>query len=320
MSSERFALAAALILLLAAQPVRAQDEVSAEEQDEVSADQMELARERFMRGLELADAGNCEGALAEFNASLASVRRPSTLYNVARCQEQLNRYDLAILAYREYLSAAPEDDADRARAEATMEQLGRLLGTIHVSSNVPAEVWLGDRVVGESPGDVLVPGGRHVIELRAEGRIPERREVEVSAGADVSVEVELGAAEVHEHITETTNVRVEAPPLHLGLTIAVMGVAVGVLGVGAYFGATALQLSDEARALDPRLPRELDAIDESALFADIFFITGGLVAAAAIVMALLTDWDDEASSAGDQVRVLPIVGLGYAGLRVEGLP
>lgn len=41
---------------------------------------------------------------------------------------------------------------------ATLESLRGLLGTIHVEVNTEAEVWLGDRIVGTAPGDVLVRG------------------------------------------------------------------------------------------------------------------------------------------------------------------
>lgn len=276
------------------------------------------ARARFTQGLALADAGNCSGALAEFEAALALLRRPSILFNIARCQEQLNRYDLAVTAYGTFLAEADPDDPDRARAESTVEQLGRLLGTIHLESNVPAEVWLGDRVVGASPGDVLVPGGVHVIELRATGRIPERREVQVSAGSEVSLEVELASAQEITQVQNTTQVTVDAPPLPAGLTVAMMGASAATLGVGLGFGVYALTLSDSERARDARLPRDGDAIDEAALFADIFFIAGGVLTAATVAMAFLTDWGGR-DEPGEGVRVSLLAGPLFAGIRVEGI-
>jgi tetratricopeptide (TPR) repeat protein len=304
-SSER-ALALVCALSLLCGVARAQDEA-----------QIAEARARFEQGISLADAGNCSGAIAEFNASLAIAPRPNTLFNIARCQETLNRYDLAIRAYEQYLELAPADDPDRATVEATMRQLRNLLGTIHVASNVPAEVWLADRVVGDAPGDVLVPGGRHVIELRAEGRIPDRHEVEVSARGEATVEFELRAAETHE----TTNIHYDAPPLPLAVTVATIGVAVATVAVGIGFGVNALVLSDEARALDPRLPRDLGAISDSALYADILYVAGGVLGATAIAMAFLTDWSDgaDARRAREGARVIPIVGPLFAGVRVEGI-
>lgn len=326
-SSELRALFAALLLGLLAAPASAQDADEAPpEEEEVPEEPVEdpdtaEARRRFTQALELADAGNCEGALAELNAALAIVRRPSILYNIARCQERLNRYDLAIAAYRSYLDEAPADDPDRPRAEATVEQLGRLLGTVHVRSNVPAEVWVNDRVVGEAPGDVLVPGGRFVLELRADGYLPSQEEVEVAAGSEASVEIELQTAQQVQQITNTTNVQVDAPPLPPELTIAMIVASVATVGVGVGFGVNAIVLSDEQQARDARLPRMGEAIDESALFADIFFIAGGVLGAATIAMAFLTDWEGAGREApADEVTVTPLVGPLFAGVRVEGLP
>ena len=126
---------------------------------------MEEAVSRFRQGLALARAGNCEGAIAELQASVRIVERPNTLFNIARCQEELFRYDLAVAAYERYMAIAPADAPDREAVQATMRQLRNLLGTIVIRSNVPAAVWIGDRQVGEAPGEVLVPGGRHAVEL-----------------------------------------------------------------------------------------------------------------------------------------------------------
>ena len=85
----------------APEPAAPVDEVTPDAPPSVppAPDPSDEARERFMQGLELARAGNCEGAITEFEASYTLVPRPNTLYNIAQCQEQLNRYDLAIRYY-----------------------------------------------------------------------------------------------------------------------------------------------------------------------------------------------------------------------------
>ena len=72
------------------------------------------ARQRFLQGLALARAGDCRGALAELERSYTLVSRPNTLFNMAQCQEQLFRYDLAVRDYERYLEMAPADAEDRA--------------------------------------------------------------------------------------------------------------------------------------------------------------------------------------------------------------
>ncbi len=168
-----------------------------------SADEatLEEAVSRFREGLTLARAGNCAGALAELRRSLSLVERPNTLFNIARCEEELYRYDRAVASYERYLEIAPSDAQDRTAVEATMRSLAGLLGTIEITTNVEAEVWLGDRRVGDAPGEVLIPGGVHAIELRAEGRFSERREVEVAARQTVRLEVEMREVEVRAVLT-----------------------------------------------------------------------------------------------------------------------
>ena len=249
------------------------------------------ARNRFRQGVALARAGNCAGALAEFNASLALVPRANTLYNIAQCQEDLHRYDLAVDAYDRYLSVAPADDPDRAAVEATVRTLRGLLGTITITSSVEAEVWLDDRVVGRAPGDVLVPGGRHVIELRAQGYVPEQREVEVAARSNVTLDVTL--RELEENIT-IHSTHIERPPVPSGVFYGGVALTLVSLGVGAYFGVTALSLSDQARGRpDPRLPPDTGAVEESALLADVFFLIGGVIGITTAVLAFMTDFGGE---------------------------
>ena len=281
------------------------------EEPSVDPERLEEARGRFRTGVQLAQAGNCVGALAELRASLEIVVRPSTLFNIASCQEQLHRYDLAVSAYQRYLESAPDDDPDRPSVVATMRALSMLLGTIHIESNVPAQVWLDDRVVGEAPGDVLVPGGLHTIELRAQGYLSERLEAEVRAQSTVEVSATLSSAEETTHVTHVT--RVSRPPLPPALIYGGIALTVVVAGIGTYFGVNALLLSDVENARDPRLPPDTDSIAESALAADVLFASAGLLAAVTFGLAFLTDWggapDEDGASDEDSgaLRVVPIV-------------
>ena len=264
------------------------------------------ARQRFLAGLALARNGDCAGAIAEFDASYRSVARPNTLFNLAQCEEQLHRYDLAVQQYERYLATAPADAEDRATVEVTLRSLRSLLGTIHIGVNVAsAEVWLGDRIVGVAPGDVLVPGGRHALEVRAAGYLPGRHEVEVAAHETVSVDIVLEQAEQHieqhidqhiehhEHIEET-HVHVERNPLPPALFWTGVGLtaAAGITGLAA--GLNALITHDQIAAMDSRLPHDTSGIRDSALVADIGFIAGGVLLIGTIIVGVLTDWTDGA--------------------------
>ncbi len=293
------ALIALLFFALACAP-RALAQDASEEEDVAAATPseepgVEEARDRFRRGVALARAGDCSGAIVELEASYQLWPRANTLFNLGQCEERLHRYDLAIGRYEEYLRVAPADADDRITVEETLASLRQLLGTIRITTNTEAEVWLGDRVVGVAPGDVLVPGGRHAIELRAEGMIPERRQVDVTPRATVELEIELRPAEqIVQQTIETTveqHVTVERPPLHVAVFGTGVGLTVAAAIVGIAAGANALALHDEQAARDPRLPRDEGPSQGSALIADIMFGAAGALAIATVVVAFLTDWE-----------------------------
>lgn len=282
---------------------------SVDDDDPPEALQLEEARERFLTGVALARAGNCEGALAELRASLEIVERPNTLYNAARCYEELFRYDLAVQSYERYLVIAPSDESERAAVEATMRSLRNLLGTIVVRSNVPAQVWIGDRVVGEAPGEVLVPGGRHALELRADGFIPVRREVEVAGRRSVEVTLELERAEVNVTNVDNRTVQVTeeggAPPAvfytGVGLTVAA-----GI--VAAAFGGKALSERGRTEDLSPfdreGIARGNERARDAALLTDVFLGVTGALAITTVVLFFLTDFDgDEEQATRSEARL-----------------
>lgn len=308
----------------AAQPAAAQPAAT-------PADQ---AREHFMQGLTLARAGDCRGALSELDASFQLVQRPNTLFNMAQCQEQLFRYDLAVRDYERFLAIAPPDDADRPTVEAQLRSLRNLLGTIHVTltaapgatvpSNTRAEVWLDDRIVGEAPGDVLVPGGTYAIEVRAQGFLPARRQVQVTARQVAGVEVALEQAQqtIENNTTVNTHVTVERPPLPPAIFWTGTALTVVSLGVGIGSGVSAITSRSQLMQMDPRLPVDTSGIRNAALLADIMYITSGVFLTTTIICAFLTDWSDGAETA-PAVTVTPTAsilpdGSSSFGLHLEG--
>jgi hypothetical protein len=291
----------------------------------------EEARTRFRQGLVLARGGDCSAALAELEASYRLVPRPNTLFNMAQCEERLHRYDLAIEQYERYLEIAPADAEDRDTVLATLESLRGLLGTIHVEVNTAAEVWLGDRIVGTAPGDVLVPGGRHALELRAAGYLPERREVEVAARQRLELSVTLTTAETHiENTTiesttiEETHVTVERPPVPLAVFVT-GAVLTGLAGIGGVVaGGVALSEHDRIAAMDPRLPRDGSSVRDAALAADVLYGTAGALAIGTLVLAFLTDFggepvpEESSSRTAVRLELVPVVSETTVGVVVGG--
>lgn len=261
----------------------------------------ERAKERFKRGLKLARDGNCEGALAEFEASYELVPRPNTLYNIARCQSELFRYDLAVRAYERYLSEVPADSDERTAVEMAMQSLRDLLGTIQVASNVEAEIWVRDRLVGTAPGSILIPGGRHALELRAEGYLPSRKEVDVAAGATAELKVELRKAERRVDVTV-----VEDRGIHRAVFWTGVGATLATALVGGVFAGLALKERNDGEDIDPlAAPLREDAQDNVrrfSLLADTFFGIAGAFAISTLVVGFLTDFEEKPSTKNDKQR------------------
>jgi tetratricopeptide (TPR) repeat protein len=286
------------------------------------------ARKHFRQGVAFASAGNCRAAIVEFEAAYGLVPRPNALYNIAQCQERLFRYDLAIASYERYLEQAPQDAPDRPAVEAALKALGNLLGTVRIASNVEAEVWADDRLIGSAPGDVFIPAGSHALELRAEGYIPARAEVRLLGGQTVELSLALAKAQTTIEVTETTGL----PPTVFWVGV---GASVTTAAVGTIFALQVKSLRDEALELDPFDParegKRADA-EDAELLADVFFGAAGVLGIATTVVAFVTDWDGEGenragdgadgdadgSETGDRVRLTPVAAPGYLGLQLGG--
>ncbi|MEZ4367786.1 MAG: PEGA domain-containing protein [Kofleriaceae bacterium] len=273
------------------------------------------ARRRFEQGVALAQAGNCDAAIAELRASYELVPRPNTLYNIGQCNETLGRYADAVATYEEFLAVAPADDPDRRLVEAQIASLRRLLGRIVLRTNVEAEVWLGDRLLGQAPGELLIEGGRHTIELRREGYDPIRREVDLAGGRVVELDLELRKL-APKIIRQNTVVERKAEGLPRYLFWSGVGATSAALLVGTGFGVHALLGQRDAEAIDPRLPRddERDSIERSAKIADIGFLAAGVFAVGTTVVYFLTDWGGPA----EQPTLAPTPVPGGAALSLTG--
>ena len=74
--------------------------------------------------------------------------------------------------------------------------LTRPRGTLTVSSEPPgAQVWLGERLLGQTPLSLSTWSGEYTLELRQPGRAPVRRTIGVEAGKTATIGASLPAAE-----------------------------------------------------------------------------------------------------------------------------
>lgn len=251
---------------------------------------LEQARERHRRARDLFTNGSYNAALAEFGAVYEILeghgQRHVVLLDVGQCHLRLGRFDLALRYYRRFLLEAPADASERAVVEADITRLEASLATLSVSSNVPnAEVWIDHRHIGTAPGEVLVPAGSHLIELRAPGHLSARREVQLAGRERVSL--------------PPFQLEVVAPGRGLPPVIfwSTAGAASGLAAVAGAVGISALSARSEVQALqaDPQrrftvLQDDLDRVQSRAVVADVLFGSAALVAVGAGVLYVLTDW------------------------------
>ena len=283
------------------------------------------ARERIARANQLYEEENYDAAVAEFHEILELLGehpvRFQVLYNIAKSYEGLFRYDKAMEFYGRFLEEGGAETELAPEVNAKIQLLEGLLGTILIRANVPGyEVWVDDRLVGNDLERVLVPGGSHVVEVRASGYVPNQREVQVPARAERSVEFEL------EELAE------EYEGLPSYLFWAAGGAAVAAALGGAAYGIKAIlrrNQIDDLKRDDPHgavgLVSEADQEDVARLArnADIFFGAALLLGTSALVFAFFTEWDDDGEvDAEDEpsasFRLSPAVSRESAGIWIEG--
>jgi hypothetical protein len=223
-------------------------------------------------------------AAANFDAALADARQYIVLHNIAVCHERLFRYDLALRFYARYLAEGGARAEDRAEVVAVVRTLRSLLATLRITTNVPAEVWIGQRHVGDAPGDVLVPAGHHMIELRAKIFETSRREIQVGTGDTVLLHFELARLSQREGLH----------PVYFWIGT---GLTAASLIVGGVLGATALASHADAQDKSTaglNIDAEKEQIRTQARAADICFGSAIVLGLSSVLLYFMTDWNEHA--------------------------
>jgi len=281
------------------------------------------ARERIARANELFNDENYDAAVAEFIEILELLGehpvRFQVLYNIAKSYEALFRYGKAMEYYEHFLEEGGGETALAPEVNAKIELLQGLLGTILIVVDVPDyEVWVDDRMVGRNLERVLVPGGSHVVEIRAPGFVQNQQEVQVPARAERTVTFEL------EELAE----EFEGLPSWMFWTAT--GAAVLAAAGGVVYGVLAITrrneiddlLNNEFGGVGSVGPEDREDVKNLSRNADIFFGTALLLGTAAVIFAVFTEWGDEDADGdadeGASFRLSPAVGRDSAGLWLEG--
>lgn len=128
-----------------------------------AAERKRVAKQRFLRGLELARSGQWDAALAEFVASrelhptrVALMNAALSLWHLRRYAEAADRYTTLVTEHAAELTAE-----ERARAESALGELARYVGELHIEA-VPAGAQL---VVDGQPRGELAPDLRARVDV-----------------------------------------------------------------------------------------------------------------------------------------------------------
>ena len=120
---------------------------------------------------------------------------PIVVFNLARCYQEIGRWEAARDAFQAYLALDDGNEEVRGRADLAVAVIDKRLATgwvlAHVSP-VGATVLIDGEPVGEAPLTPFeLPPGRHEVTVRAEGHAPWTATVDVTGGERVEVDVEL---------------------------------------------------------------------------------------------------------------------------------
>lgn len=157
------------------------------------------AREAFLKGQTLYTASKYKEALAKFEESYAAKPHPATVFNIARCQDQLGDFVKAMTSYKEYLRQSPQasDADDVVKAIATIEQKLQAKGSQHLLVYVDpatARVSIDGKDIGVSPAAAAIPPGSHKVVITAEGFDAYERTFAMSASRSMEMTVSLRPA------------------------------------------------------------------------------------------------------------------------------
>lgn len=132
------------------------------------------AKERFLRGLDLASQENWDAALVEFMASRELFPTRAALSNIPLSLRHLKRYAEAIDAYNELIQkfGSTLSPDERKKVDEALGELRSLVGEIDVESDQKGSVVVIDgqqRGLTPLPAPILVNAGTHSVRVASEG-------------------------------------------------------------------------------------------------------------------------------------------------------
>jgi serine/threonine-protein kinase len=321
---------------------------------QVSAEEKATAEAVFEEGMRLIKVGNFAEACPKFEMSQRVEPAVGTMLYLAECYENTNRTASSWAMFREAASLAEtSNQVERMKtAQARAKRLEPRLAWLTIDvpkdpavpglqirrNGVPVSAELSGTASPVDPGEVLV-------EATAPGYLPYSTKVKVAAKGRVSVTIPalqpspattpvIAAAPVVAQPESGPPAAVNPPPKPAGPSATaptpvehrspipwiVGGAGVAALGVGTYFGLTAISNADKARDLCPNGQchdeagqTAADHAHTQATLSNVSFILGSAAVATGVVLYFTLP-----TKQSTQVGLVPMADRSTLGLTLRG--
>jgi tetratricopeptide (TPR) repeat protein len=154
--------------------------------------------EAVARGVAELEANHYPEAREEFRHAHALFPNARTLRGLGMVEFELRNYGECVRMLEEALASGvkPLDAKLRVSTESLLTRARRYLGEVHVQTEPSSASVIVDGTKMEigAYGVLLLQVGEHAIEVRAPGRVPEKRVLRVRGGERTELRVELGQA------------------------------------------------------------------------------------------------------------------------------
>jgi tetratricopeptide (TPR) repeat protein len=224
--------ALALVTQLTAASLSAQNVESAADTDNTT----DRARIHFRNGVDFYHEGNFRAALIEFKRAYKASPHYKLLYNLGQVSLELQEDGSAIDYFTHYLREGGDELSPERKLEVQRDLLrlkARLAHATITTDEAGAEIYVDDGLVGISPLSVPVRlgVGRHHIVAKLRGLTAAQRTLDVAAGDDLVVALEL---DTQSRELSQPPAMSAAPEEGGGMSAAAWGgIATAVIGAGA---------------------------------------------------------------------------------------
>ena len=204
-------------------------------------DDVERAKVVFLEGRELLTSKQTQAACEKFEEAIAlDPTAPGVMLNLGLCYELLERYATSLYWFRKAQVAAAEAHLPAYEDEAKRHTIALATKVSIVkldTSALPddAEVRIDGKLI--APTDyarIEVDRGSHDLAVRANGKQPYEREVEVTGTDAITIRIPALADEEEEVTVDMTEPPVDTPPSTIGRKI--VAASFGAAGLGVCIG------------------------------------------------------------------------------------